>query len=418
MPLPETSTGRELRPKLSFQAAGNEREMPLETARPLPLRIFFLLDSLEIGGTETQAVELARRLDPQRYEVTLGCLRASGPLRQRLEPGPVKISEFHPRGGINSPGGIYQLLRLAAFLRLGGINVVHTHDLWSNLLGMPAAHLARVPVIVSSCRDLCHGEWYTPRRRRILRRIQRGSSIVLANSSAIRDDLLSRDGFTAEQVRIIRNGVDVDRFTVAGDRSRLFPEARDGKLVALLGNMHSDVKGHPSLIEAAPTVVSRFPKTKFALIGDGSLRQQFECRVQELRLSENFIFLGRRTDVPELLACCDLAILPSLAEGLPNAVLEYMAAGLPAIATNVGGSAEIVDDGRTGLLIPPRDPGALAKAILRLFENPELANSLGHAGQEHVRRNFSFERVVCETIELYRKLLERKARRKTEDGSQ
>src|SRR6516162_9343571 len=117
MAAPEPTAAPQSRRKPGRQAEGNVREMPVQIAHTLPLRIFFLLDSLDLGGTETQAVELARRLDPQRYKVTLGCLRASGPLRQRLEPGSVRILEFHPRGGIDSARGIYQLLRLAAFLR-------------------------------------------------------------------------------------------------------------------------------------------------------------------------------------------------------------------------------------------------------------------------------------------------------------
>ena len=411
MAAPEPTAAPQSRREPGRQAKGNVREMPVKIARTLPLRIFFLLDSLDLGGTETQAVELARRLDPHRYKVTLGCLRARGPLRQRLEPGSVRILEFHPRGGIDSARGIYQLLRLAAFLRRGGFEVVHTHDLWSNLLGILAARLARVPVIISSCRDLSHTDWYTPWRRRILRRIQRSWSMVLANSSAIRDDLVARDGFTADKVRVIRNAVDMERFAVAGDRQRLLTEAGGGKLVVQLGNMVSDVKGHAYLIEAAPTVIARFPQTRFVLIGDGPLRPEFERRIQELRLTENFIFLGRRSDVPELLASCDLAILPSLAEGLPNAVLEYLAAGLPTIVTRVGGNVEILEDGRTGLLIPPREPKALATALLRLLENPRLAQALGQAGQDHVRANFSFARLTDETAKLYRELLESKAGR-------
>ena len=381
------------------------------------MRVFYLLDSLEIGGTETQAVELARRLDPRRCDVTLGCLRAKGPLRQRLESGRVKILEFHPRGGINSPGGVYQLLRLAAFLRRGRFDVVHAHDLWSNLLGIPAARLAGVPVIVSGQRDLSHGEWYTPMRRRILRRIQRRSSIVLANSSAIREDLIARDGFAAEHVRVIRNAVDMDRFAVAGDRKLWLRGARDGRLVVLVGNMHSDVKGHAYVIEAAPKVIARFPETRFVFIGDGSLRPELERQIAERGLSQHFLLLGRRDDVPELLASCDLAILPSLAEGLPNALLEYMAAALPTVATQVGGSAEILEDGRTGLLIPRKDAGALADAILRLLENSELARALGQAGQRQVRAKFSFARLTSETAELYGELLEAKAGRTRRDES-
>ena len=140
-------------------------ESPALKARHPRRRIFFLLDSLNVGGTETQAVELARRLDPADYEVTLGCLRARGPLLERLQNSTVSLREFHPNGGMDSPGGIYQLLRLTAFLRRGKFEVVHTHDLWSNLLGVPAARLAGVPAIISSRRDLAHFDWYQSKRQ-------------------------------------------------------------------------------------------------------------------------------------------------------------------------------------------------------------------------------------------------------------
>src|SRR2546430_17166435 len=128
-------------------------------------RVFFLVDSLNLGGTETQAVELALRLDPARYRVTLGCLRETGPLLEKLQGSKVSLLEFYPKGGLDSVGGVYQLLRLAAFLRRGRFDVVHTHDLWSNLMGVLAARLAGVPVIISSRRDLAHLEWYQTKRR-------------------------------------------------------------------------------------------------------------------------------------------------------------------------------------------------------------------------------------------------------------
>src|SRR5438132_9127842 len=153
-------------------------------------KVFFLVDSLNVGGTETQAVELARRLDPARYDVTLGCLRAQGPLLEKLQGSAVSLLEFYPKGGLDSVGGVYQLLRLAAFLRRGRFDVVHTHDLWSNLMGVLAARLAGVPVVISSRRDLAHLDWYQTKRRVWLRRIQNLSSAVLANANPIRDSLI------------------------------------------------------------------------------------------------------------------------------------------------------------------------------------------------------------------------------------
>jgi glycosyltransferase involved in cell wall biosynthesis len=170
--------------------------------------------------------------------------------------------------------------------------------------------------------------------------------------------------------------------------------------------MHSDVKGHPTLIEAARSVCSRFPQVKFILIGDGKKRAEFESKVSELGLQPNFLFLGSRQDVSEILACCDMAVLPSQAEGFSNALLEYMAAGLPTVATDVGGNPEVIENGLDGLLVKPNDPAALAEAISSLLENTQFASQLGAAGRERVRRHFNFAQLTSNVDALYSELLQ------------
>jgi L-malate glycosyltransferase len=371
-------------------------------------KVFYLVDSLNMGGTESQAVELARRIPAAGYDVTLGCLRAHGPLLERLQGTAVVLREFHPTGGLDTAAGLYQLLRLSWFLRREKFDVVHTHDLWSNLLGVPAARLAGVRAIVSSRRDLAHLDWYQGKRRVWLRRIQNLSGVVLANATPIRDALIAEDGFAPEKVRVIHNGVDVEKFHASRNgRDHLFPGVGTGKLVVLVGNMHTDVKGHPWLIASAPAVVREFPYTRFVLVGDGAQRASFERQITGLGLERNFLFLGRRADIPEILACCDIAVLPSKAEGLPNAVLEYMAAGLPTVVSRVGGNAELVEHGVTGLLVPPEDSPALSAALLRLLNDPGLGRDMAQSAREFTIRNFSFERLVREVDALYTGLLQR-----------
>jgi L-malate glycosyltransferase len=369
-------------------------------------RVFFLVDSLEIGGTETQAVELARRLDPARYAVTLGCLRMRGPLLAKLEGSTVSVMEWNAPGGVNSPRGIYQIFRLARFLRRNRFDVAHMHDLWSNLMGIPAARLARVPVIISSRRDLAHLAWYTPRRRKILRHLQSLSSAVLVNSSEIREQLVREDGFRPESIRVVHNGIDLDRFQyISTNRERLFPGLQNCKLVVNVANMHSDIKGQPTLIKAAREVCAKFPQAKFVLIGDGARRAAFEAITAGFGIEKNVLFLGQRHDVADLLAACDIAALPSQAEGFPNALLEYMAAGLPAVATDVGGNREVIEHGVSGLLCAANDPDALAKSILYLLNNPGAASDIAHAGRERVRGEFSFERLIANVDAVYTELL-------------
>ncbi len=356
-------------------------------------QIFYLVDSLNIGGTETQAVELARRMDPRKYDVTLACLRKEGPLLEKLNGSAVNVVEFYPKGGIDSPRGLYQLARMVAYLRRGHFDVVHAHDLWSNLIGVVAGKLADVPVIVTSQRDLSHADWYQGRRKKWLRKAQNASSVVLTNAHMIREGLVSGEGLPSAKVRVIYNGVDLDRLqSLPSIRARLFPGMEREKLVVLVGNMHTDVKGQPTLIAAAPEVVTRFRQVRFVLVGDGEKRQDFEAVAKATGVSANFMFLGRRNDVAQILAACDVAVLPSAAEGMPNAVLEYMAAGLPVVATAVGGNLEVVADGGTGLLVPPGDAAALAQALSRLLADDVLALQLARNGRELVEQKFSFER--------------------------
>lgn len=375
-------------------------------------KVFYLLDSLNVGGTETQAVELARRLDPAAYDVTLGCLRARGPLLEKLQGSAVSVAEFYPKGGLDSIHGVYQLLRLSFFLRRGKFDVVHTHDLWSNLMGIPAAFLARVPVIISSRRDLSHFDWYK-RRRTWLRRMQNLSAAVLTNADAIRDGLIAEDHFAPAKVRVVHNGVDLENFhRKPGLRSQLFPGLDHHQLIVLVGNMHSDVKGHPWLIAAAPEIVREFPQVRFLFAGDGEQRKDFEQQAARLGVGPSLLFLGRRSDIPQILACCDVAVLPSRAEGLPNAVLEYLAAGLPVVASSVGGNVEIIRDGATGLLVPTENSDALAAALLRLLRDPLFARKLAEDGHRFVEENFSFERLIADTDRLYSELLEQRGVRR------
>jgi glycosyltransferase involved in cell wall biosynthesis len=157
-------------------------------------------------------------------------------------------------------------------------------------------------------------------------------------------------------------------------------------------------------------VLREWPQIRFILAGDGEARPVFERQAAELGVRGSFDFLGRRDDIPDVLASCDIAVLPSRAEGLPNAVLEYMAAGLPTIATCVGGNPELVQDGVTGLLVPPQDSDALAGALLKLLRDEELSHRIGANGRRVATEDFSFERLVREVDNLYTELLQRAGR--------
>jgi L-malate glycosyltransferase len=280
------------------------------------------------------------------------------------------------------------------------------------MIGVVAGKLAGVPVIVTSQRDLSHGDWYQGRRKKWLRKAQNASSAVLTNAKMIREGLVREEGLASNKVRVIYNGVDLERFhSVPTVRAKLFPGTERAKLIVLVGNMHTDVKGHPTLVAAASEVVSHFPQAKFVLVGDGEKRKEFEAAAQSAGIANSFLFLGRRNDVPDILSACDIAVLPSAAEGMPNAVLEYMAAGLPVIASAVGGNLEVIADGANGLLVPAGDAAALSRALSRLLSDDILALRLARSGRALVEQKFSFERLTHEVGELYEELLQAKGGR-------
>lgn len=369
---------------------------------PDAMKIFYFVDTFNFGGTESQMTGVVLRL-AKRHEVTVGCLKAEGRFLDLLHESGIPVVEFPTGRGLLSFQGVKQLFRLRGFLSSGKFEVLHAQDPWTNLLGVPAARLAGVPVIITSRLDLANWGWYKSRKRVVMRWVQRAGSAIFANSDAVKQNLVANDDFRPDFIRVILNGVDVDNFSGANaDREVTLPQAAaTDKLVVMVANMHFELKGHDLLIAAAGEILGRHPQTRFVLVGDGERRQLLEKEVRDRGLEKNFFFLGNRRDVAPIHACCDVGILPSRSEGLPNAVLEYMAAGLPVVATRVGGIPEIIEHNVNGILIPSGDARALAESIDYLLSNPDAARKLGAAGQERARTRFSFDQLVSELERLY-----------------
>lgn len=367
-----------------------------------PIQILLLIQSLELGGSENQCVETALRLSAEGYSVGIGCFSDAGPLKSRAAQAGIAVIKF-PVKRLLRPMTIWQMLRFFAFLRKNKVHVVHTNDLYTNLFAVPIARLASVPVVLSSQRDLSHWWWYTPLRRKILRKIQGLSTWLVVNSKAIRADLIAKDGFNADKIRVVYNGIDAQRFTAVQPiaRQQLPGVASRDRLIVMVANMHLRVKGHSDLISAARTVCSQHPDARFILIGDGEMRLELQKQARSMGLEEVVRFIGHRTDVPEILAACDIGVLASTAEGMPNAVLEYMAVGLATVATSVGGVPEIIEDEINGLLVPAKNPAALSKAICRLIEDVELRKRLGEAARDSVVEKFGLVNVVRNLEQLY-----------------
>ncbi|MEZ5286656.1 MAG: glycosyltransferase [Vicinamibacterales bacterium] len=363
--------------------------MSLEGPHPVVL----MLTSFDVGGTERQTVELVRRLDPHRFHVHVACFHARGPLRDAVPPS-VPVEAF-PVKGFRRGASIGQWMRFVRWCRAIGARVVHTCDLYANVFGLPGAAFAGVPVRIGSRREVITGD-KTALQLAGQRYAYRTAHMVVANSTAAADQL-AREGVAAGKVRLIRNGVDVEAFETAGHRAR----AR----IAMVANLRAE-KGHDVLIDAAPQILGACPEATFVLAGSGPMAEALARRAADRGVRDRVEFVGHCDDVPALLSSCDLFVLPSRSEALPNAVIEAMAAGLPVAASDVGGIPELITHNETGVLVPPGDAAALARSVIDLLERPAFAGALGRAARARVARQFGFGRLVAEVESLYQTAIE------------
>jgi glycosyltransferase involved in cell wall biosynthesis len=288
---------------------------------------------------------------------------------------------------------------------------VHTYNFYPNVFAIPAARLAGTPVVIASIRDT--GPYLTPLQRRAQRTACRLAHHVLVNAGAVKRWLVD-EGYRAEGITVIRNGLDLNRFGPHGADGSLhrelgFPER--APLVGMLARLEHK-KGFEDFLDAAARVAASREDVRFLVIGDNGLanrreyRRQLEARAARLGLGRRVVFMGFRMDVPYLLSQLSVSVLPSLSEGLSNTLLESMAAGVPVVATRVGGNPELVEDGATGWLVPPGDPAAVARAVHSLIEDADLAASFGRRARERVAEQFSLARMVGETETFYERVLE------------
>lgn len=347
------------------------------------------MTSFEPGGTERQMTELIRRLDRSRWSVHVATFRRAGAWFGRVAEAAASVAEF-PVTSFKSADTLRHMRTFARWCRDERIAVVHTAELYSNIFGLPAAALAGVPVRIANRREL------NPDKSLGQIAVQRAAYAlahrVVANSNAAAERLRF-EKVPARKIAVIPNGLQCDRFEPRVERSRL-------RRVIVVANLRSE-KGHDVLIEAAVDVLRRVPDVRFECVGGGPEHDRLRALAASRGVAHAFTFAGHCDDVPRRLAAADAFVLPSRSEAFPNAVLEAMAAGLPIVASAVGGILELVDDGRTGLLAPAGDPGALAAALLRVFDDPARAHALGRAARADAEARYSFDRMVDAFDRLY-----------------
>lgn len=368
--------------------------------------IFLMINSLETGGTERQFVEIARSLRSDGLRVQLGCLQKKGAFLDGL--GEVYLS---PLGG--SMYGLRSLQsrwELARHFWKSDIAVAHAFDFYANLMLIPAAKLARVPVVIGSHRQL--GDLLTRAQFQAQLAMFRLCDRVLCNSRAAANRLVQAS-LPERKLVVVGNGLPASAF--AEIAPALAP--REGILrVGMIARMNAEYKNHRVLLRAAARARQKFSNVEVVLVGDGPLRPQLEREAADLGLAGSVIFLGDRRDIPATLACMDVSVVPSTSESLSNVMLESMAAGIPVVASAVGGNIELAgsqDGGEArALLVPVNDEDAFAAGLEKLLADQNLRSVMGRRARRFAQANFGMEVVRRQYAEVYAQVLAQRTKKR------
>jgi sugar transferase (PEP-CTERM/EpsH1 system associated) len=364
------------------------------------LRILHILHSLNTGGLERVAVDLAKGFRNKDCHVSICCLDGGGGLTEEAKKAEIKVLFLN-----KSPGIAWGLpRRISKIIREEQSNVVHTHNEAGLVYGVPGAFLAGVSNIVHTE----HGKEPNYADHKALHIIERFFLKRVKHVITVSEDLKTRivksRGIRSEKVSIIHNGIDTDNFFKPECRYEKRKKLGIGPEIIVMGNIARLVplKNHQFLLGIFKELLKNFANLKLVLVGDGPLMKDLKIISQETGISDSVMFLGERKDVAELLAVFDLFILPSLTEGISITLLEAMAAGKVVIASEVGGNSEIVENGKTGMLIPLGDTSRWVEIIKSIIKNNDIKNSFSENARWAVAKRFGLGMMVESYEKIYR----------------
>lgn len=365
---------------------------------------FTILHTIETGGpggAETILLTLASQLDPSRYR-SLALVPCEGWLSAALRSRGVPVHIVRSSHAVDPT----LLLEMSRLVRREKVDLIHSHLPDQNFYSCAAGRLTRTPVIATY-----HGMPPDPeslgRRARIKFWWVRLSASAVSVVSDHLQGAMAGLGFPSSRLVRIYNGIDIGRFTTApsGRLRRELGRNGETKLVGMVANVRGS-KGYEYFLQAASQVARRMPQTVFLAVGEGNNGRAEKLRemVRQLSLEDRFLFLGFRRDIPEILTDLDLFVLSSVHEGFSLATVEAMAAGKPVVATRSGGPEEIVEHGRTGLLVPPGDADALAQGICEILSDPARAGAMGREALGKASRDFSIAAMFRQYEALYQRV--------------
>ena len=366
-----------------------------------PVRVCFMLDCLGVAGIECQLLLLLEHLDRSKVEPFLCLLRGDDDHSQQvsnLDGRPVL------RLGIRSlrhPSVVPKAIAFARFLRRERIDVLHPLFPDSLYFGTPVAKLAGVPCVVQFRVDLNY--WMTSKDRWLAKLLTPFLDGTITNCEACKQVAVEQAWRSSQRIDIIPNGLDLSRFVAPAPPCPAEQPVRE-KRVGVVANLRP-VKNIELLVQAAALLKTSHPNARFLIAGEGESRTNIEALIRELALQDRIDLLGTVADIPTFLRTLDVAVLCSRSEGSPNSIMEYMATGLPTVATDVGGCRELIEDRQHGLLVSSEDPAQLAAAIDRLLRDSALAQRLGANARQRAFTEYGVDRQASRYETFYREIL-------------
>ena len=374
--------------------------------RPLP--ILHIVPKLSTwGGVGNQLLLILKNYASDEFLPIVCSLRDKGVVGKEIEDLGIEVVCLNR----DFKRGFYWTVvkELRTLMKQRNIQIVRTHEYRANLHGRLAALLAKVPCIVGSVHNVYNARDKKLNRRILNRYLGIFTDRVVAVSEEVKKEIVRYDSVPENKVAVIYNGVDRKRF-VDIDAQSIRSEFHIPKSTPVIGTVGRffPQKGQKYLLEAVAKVRNNFPHIAVFVIGDGSLKEELQDHTKNLNIEQNIIFTGVRRDIPALLAAMDIFIFPSLWEGFGNALVEAMAAGKPIIATDIPSVREILDSGKSGIVVPPANSEAIAQSLELLLSDRALAENLGNAARERALSSFTIDSTVRRYSSLYRSILEQK----------
>ena len=366
------------------------------------INVVRVISDLPVGGVENRLLEMLPLLRPE-FNVRVCCIREKDELAPEFEKAGIPVDLCYFRSRLH-PLSLY---KMASYLKKIKAHIVHTHMYRPNVSGVLAARLAGIPVVISQIHNVDH--WDNTRQIRQDKMLVRFRDRIITVSEAVKQNYIANTHAAPDKCPVIYNGINMSRFTPREKDSDLVAEFDlEGKKVVGIVARLVPQKDHETFLKCAVEIKRKVSNIKFLIVGEeegaSGLRQKLEDRAVELGLGEEAVFTGKRRDIATILSLVDALVQSSLREGFSNVIVEAMAMGVPVVATDVGGNAEAIEDGKTGFVVPSRQPDVLADRVVKILNDKELAENMASQARSRAKL-FSLHAMVEKTKALYHSLL-------------